>query len=417
MNSDRNIIKIVKEAKQAAIALGSISTNQKNKALAKMAASLLRQKNYILKANEKDLRNARNKKLSSAFTDRLRLNDKRIKEMASSLKALIKLEDPVGKTISKWRHKGLTIQKVRVPIGVIGIIYESRPNVTCDCAGLCLKSGNAVVLRGGSDALNTNLAIFNVLKKAALQSNIPDAALNIIKTKDRRAIDILLSLNDCIDLIIPRGGKSLIKLVTKKSKIPVIKHYEGICHIYVDRGADLAMAEKVCFNAKVERPGVCNAMETLLVNEKIAKLFLSRFAKSLEKAGVQIRGCAKTKKILKSIKLAKEADWKTEHLDLILAVKVVKNIDEAVKHINSFGSRHSDAIITKNRKNAPKFTKEIDSAAVFVNASTRLHDGYQFGLGAEMGISTDKIHCRGPMGLEELTIYKYVVTGKGNIRK
>lgn len=417
MRLKKEITKIAKSAKQAAIMLGSVSTAQKNRALSSMAAAIIAHKKYILRENQKDIKAAINKKLSSAFIDRLRLNDKRIKEMAHSLKALIKLEDPVGKTISKWRHKGLLIEKVRVPIGVVGIIYESRPNVTSDCAGLCLKSGNAVILRGGSDALKSNLAIFKVIKKAALKNKIPDASLNIIKAKSRKAIDILLGLNDYLDLIIPRGGKGLIKLVAQKSKIPVIKHYEGICHIYVDAKSDLDIAERVCFNAKVQRPGTCNAMETLLVDEKIAKAFLPGFIKHLKEVGVEIRGCSRTKRIIKNIKHATKHDWETEHLNLTLSVKIMKNLDEAIEHINRYGSRHSDAIITKDRKRALRFLKEVDSAAVFVNASTRLHDGFQLGLGAEMGISTDKIHCRGPMGLNELTIYKYVVIGKGKIRK
>lgn len=418
MTLQAEIINIAKKAKEASFVLGTLPTKQKDKTLFLIAKNLLKEKDYIIHENKKDLAAAEKSKLSSAFIDRLSLNEKRIKAMADSVKELIKLKDPVGQIIAKWRRpNGMVIEKVRVPIGVIGIIYESRPNVTSDCIGLCLRSSNAVILRGGSEAINSNTAIFNIANMVVLQNKIPSGAINFIAVKDRKAVDIMLGLNNYIDLIIPRGGKELIKLVTEKSKIPLIKHYEGICHIYVDKYADLAVAEKVCFNAKVQRPATCNAMETLLVHREIANKFLPGFAKLLQNSGVEIRGCPETLKIVKGIKPATALDWRTEYLDLILSIKIVRNLAEAINHINFYGSRHSDGIITRNKKSAEEFSKKVDSAAVFVNVSTRLHDGYEFGLGAEMGISTDKIHCRGPMGLEELTIYKYIVTGKGQIRK
>ncbi|NQS99895.1 MAG: glutamate-5-semialdehyde dehydrogenase, partial [Candidatus Omnitrophica bacterium] len=333
------------------------------------------------------------------------------------LKTVAALADPVGSVIRSWRRpNGLLIKKVRVPIGVIAIIYESRPNVTSDCLGLSFKSGNAVILRGGKEALHSNLAIFNVLRKSLIKQRLPEAAVNLVKLVDRRAIDVLLGLKDFVDLVIPRGGKGLIDLVSRKSRIPVIKHYQGICHTYVDRAADLTVARKVVFNAKVQRPGVCNAMETLLVHRHLARKFLPIMIKDLQDAGVEIRADQATGRIVKGLKRAKASDWSTEYLDLILSVKVVDSLDQALEHIARYGSGHSDAIITKDRHQALKFLNRVDSACVYLNASTRFTDGYEFGLGAEMGISTDKLHARGPMALEELTTYKYQVFGKGQIR-
>ncbi|MDD5454972.1 MAG: glutamate-5-semialdehyde dehydrogenase [Candidatus Ratteibacteria bacterium] len=418
MNLKTQILKIAQEAKKASYGLVKASTQDKNKALEKMAVGLLKAKDALIKANKQDLENARKKKLSSAFIDRLTLNEKRIEKIASDIKDVIKLQDPVGAIIKTWqRPNGLLISKKRVPIGVIGIIYESRPNVTSDAATLCLKAGNAVILRGGSESFNSNKKIVEIFRAALKGMAIPEEAIQFVSTTNRQAVDELLKLNDYIDLIIPRGGEELIRKVTENSRIPVIKHYKGVCHVYVDRFADIDMAINICFNAKVQRPGVCNAMETMLVDEKIAKKFLPLMIEKFKSAGVEIRGDAKTRKIVVDIKSATEADWYAEYLALILAVKIVSGVDEAIEHINKYGTHLSDSIITENKSNACKFLNEVDSATVYVNASTRFTDGGEFGLGAEIGISTDKIHARGPMGLEELTTYKYVVVGNGQVRK
>ncbi|MCX5657327.1 MAG: glutamate-5-semialdehyde dehydrogenase [Candidatus Omnitrophica bacterium] len=412
------ILKISLKAKSAAHDLALLSSETKNKALRDMACGLKKNSGSILSANRKDLLIAKKRGLSAAFLERLALNPKRIIEMAKSLESIARLTDPVGEIINmRKRPNGLVIGKMRVPIGVIGIIYESRPNVTSDCIGLCLKSSNSVILRGGSDAINSNLAIFRILNSIAAKNKIPEGSINIIPTAERKAVDILLKMDEYIDLIIPRGGEGLIREVVSKSRIPVIKHYKGVCHIYVDESADINMAANVSLNAKVQRPATCNAMETLLVNKKIAGKFLPVMINKFKKAGVEIRGCPLTRRIIPDIKIAKDKDFYTEYLDLILSVKVVKDINEAIRHIAKYGTMHSDSIITQNPKNAFKFLKEVDSAAVYVNASTRFTDGYQFGLGAEMGISTGKLHARGPMGLEELTTYKYIVFGEGQIRK
>jgi glutamate-5-semialdehyde dehydrogenase len=417
MNIKTEIIKIAKEAKKASYKVAKASTEEKNKALIKMAEGLIKEKDALIKINKKDVENAKKKGLSSALIDRLTLDEKRLEKIASDIRDIIKLEDPVGSIIKTWkRPNGLKISKVRVPIGVIGIIYESRPNVTSDAASLCLKAGNAVILRGGSESFNSNKKIAEVLRTVLKGTAISEEVIQFVPTTDRKAVDELLKLSDCIDLIIPRGGEELIRKVTKSSSIPVIKHYKGICHVYVDRFATLAMAENICFNAKVQRPGVCNAMETMLVDEKIAKEFLPKMLEKFKSAKVEIRGCSKTKEFVKDIKPAKESDWSEEYLDLILAVKVVSGIDEAIEHINTYGSNHSDAIVTDDYNNASRFLNEVDSAAVFVNASTRFTDGGEFGLGAEIGISTDKLHARGPMGLEELTTYKYIIFGDGQVR-
>jgi glutamate-5-semialdehyde dehydrogenase len=341
--------------------------------------------------------------------------------MSASLIEISKLDDPVDSVIKSWEaSSGLQIYKVRSPIGVILIIYESRPNVTSDCIGLCLKSSNCVILRGGSDALNSNRKIFEILNKVAVKNGIPKGSITFIDSKERKSVDALLKFDNLIDLVMPRGGEGLINEVKNKSRIPVIKHYKGICHVYVDSEADLNMAHRITFNAKVQRPGVCNAMETLLVHKDVAQRFLPAIIKDLQYAGCEIRGCKLTKKIarkLKKIKSATERDWSTEYLDLILSVRVVSSLDEAIRHINYYGSHHSDSIVTDDKNNAKRFLKEVDSACVFVNASTRFTDGYQFGMGAEIGISTDKLHARGPMGLEELTTYKYLIEGSGQIRQ
>ena len=414
----KDILAIARDAKKASFLMGQISSAVKERALLAMADGLEKNKSAIFAANKKDVKAAAAKKLSPAFIDRLTLNEKRIKSMAESLRQVAAQHDPIGEVIKMWtRPNGLWIGKLRVPLGVIGVIYESRPNVTADCVGLCLKAGNCAILRGGSEAINSNIAIFDILNDAAKKNGIPGGAINLIKTTDRKAVHILLTLSDYVDLIIPRGGESLIKEVAKRSEIPVLKHYKGVCHVYVDGDADLNMAEKICFNAKVQRPSVCNAMETLLVSEDVATRFLPSMVKKYKEAGVEIRGCPMTRRIVKGIKAATEKDWATEYLDLILSIKVVKGLHGAIEHINEYSTKLSDAIVTENYHNAVEFLRKVDSAAVYVNASTRFTDGGEFGFGAEIGISTDKFHARGPVGVEELTSYKYIIYGDGQIRE
>ncbi len=414
-NLKKQIENIAKQALAASRLIATLSTDAKNAALKDMAVALMSKKTIILKANKKDIIAARLR--GAAFIDRLTLTESIIKQMADSLLGIIKLKDPIGLVLRSWNtSNGLHIEKVRTPFGVVAIIYESRPNVTSDCIGLCFKSGNSVILRGGSEALNSNLAIYNVLNSVMRKHGLPRGAINLIGITDRKAIDALLKLDNYIDVVIPRGGEELINKVVKSSRIPVIKHYKGICHVYVDAWADLNMAQKVCFNAKVQRPGVCNAMESMLVHRDVASRFLPGMLKKFKDAGVQIRGCALTRRIAKWARLATEKDYRTEYLDLILSVKVVDGLDAGIAHINDYGSHHSDSIITDNRPNALKFLKQVDSACVYVNASTRFTDGFQFGMGAEIGISTDKLHARGPMALEELTTYKYMISGSGQVR-
>lgn len=418
MNMQNKILKLVKSAKEAAGRLAGVSTKNKNRALIAMAESLLKNTDYIMSENKKDIAYAEKKGLSKALIDRLTLNEKRINEMCASLKDVAKLDDPVGRILKQWkRPNGLVIKKKRVPIGVIAIIYESRPNVTVDSASLCLKSGNACILRGGSEAIYSNRAILKIITKDLTKFGIPVSVISMIDTIDRKAVEILLKQNEYIDLVIPRGGEDLMRTVAELSLIPVIKHYKGVCHLYVDKYADFKMAIDIAINAKTERPGVCNAIEKLLVHKGIAQKFLPLVARELQARGVELRGCPETVKILKNIKRAAEKDWHEEYLDLILTVKVVKDVHEAVAHINIYGSRHSDAIVTKDKHNAEFFLKNVDAACVYHNASTRFTDGYQFGMGAEIGISTDKIHARGPMALEELCTYKYVVVGNGQVRE
>ncbi|MDD5476649.1 MAG: glutamate-5-semialdehyde dehydrogenase [Candidatus Omnitrophica bacterium] len=415
-NLKTEIETIAKKAQAASRALAVLPKEAKDKVLVDMAAALLSNKDAILKANKKDIAALTGKGIS--FIDRLSLNEERIKEMADSLLDVVKLADPIGQVLRDWNTpSGLHIQKVRCPIGIVAIIYESRPNVTADCIGLCFKSGNSVILRGGSESLNSNLAIYNALNAVMKKHAIASGAINLIDTRGHKAVDILLKLNNYIDVVIPRGGEELINKVVKSSRIPVIKHYKGICHVYVDEWADLNMAENICFNAKVQRPGVCNAMESMLVHRDVAARFLPGMLKKLKEAGVEIRGCAFTRKIAKWAKIATEKDYRSEYLDLILSVKVVDDLDAAISHINDYGSHHSDSIVTDNQDNALKFLKEVDSACVYLNASTRFTDGNQFGMGAEIGISTDKLHARGPMALEELTTYKYMVFGSGQVRQ
>lgn len=418
MTLEKDVVNIVKRAKEASRILATLDSKTKDRALLSMADGLFKKSDSILEANRRDIKNAKDKGISSAMIERLALNEKRISSMSQGLKDVASLKDEIGViTEMVKRPNGLWIGKMRVPIGVIAIIYESRPNVTSDCAGLTLKSGNSVVLKGGSEAINSNIAIYKVLDDSIKAVGLPDGSINMIETTDRKAVGILLEQDRYIDLIMPRGGEGLIKEVASKSRIPVIKHYKGICHVYVDEHADLNMAHKISINAKLQRPSVCNAMESLLVHKDVAARFLPVVIDELKQKGVEIRGCKKTKKIVKEIKLAKESDWSTEYLDLILSVKVVSDIDQAIEHIARYGSMHSDAIVTDNYQNAMEFLKRVDSACVYLNASTRFTDGGEFGMGAEIGISTDKLHARGPMGLRELTSYKYVIFGNGQIRE
>lgn len=406
------------EARAGARVLAKASSKQKNEALVRMAEALKKRAKELISANKKDIQYAKGKGLSKAMIDRLTLNEKRVDEMAQGLIEVSALPDPVGEVIRmRQRPNGMSVGKMRVPIGVIGIIYESRPNVTADAAGLCLKAGNAVILRGGSEAIHSNKAIVKVLREALKKQGLHEGAATFIDTPDREAIMEMLKLEGIVDLIIPRGGEALIRAVTENSRIPVLKHYKGVCHIFVDRAADPIMAEEICFNAKVQRPGTCNAMETMLVDEAIAKGFLPKMLKRFEKAGVEIRGCPKTLAIYPDITEVKEEDYYREYLDLTLNVRIVEDMDEAMEHIAKYGSAHSDGIVSMNYDRAMRFLREVDSSAVLVNASTRLNDGFQFGLGAEIGISTDKIHARGPMGLEELTCTKFIVLGSGQLRE
>ncbi len=422
MNQDKirkNIVKLSKDAKNASRLLSLVETHEKNLALEKMAEALIVNLNFLIKENKKDLKEAEKKNYPKALITRLTLTEKVVNEMARCLLETAKLKDPVGEVLATFqRPNGLIIKKVRTPIGVIGIIYESRPNVTSDCIGLCLKSGNAVILKGGKEAIYSNRAIFSVLKKALQSTKIPVEAIQLVDFLDRQAVHILLKQDQSIDLIIPRGGEELIRFVVEHSRIPVVKQSKGVCHTYVSQTANLDMARAICFNAKVQKPAVCNAMETLLVNRQVAAQFLPSMIENFQKAGVEIRGDTTTRHIVKiGVKKATEKDWSTEYLDLILSIKVVDTLKEAIDHINTFGSHHSETIVTENKEEGEEFLKSLDSACLYVNASTRFTDGYQFGFGAEVGISTDKLHARGPMGLEELTTYKYLIYGNGQVRE
>jgi len=409
---------LVTRAKSASGRLATLSTAVKNQALLAMAEALEEQKDALVAANELDLEVFGAAPEKKAMRDRLRLTTERIVEMATGLREVAALADPLGDMPKMWtRPNGMQVGRVRVPIGVIGIIYESRPNVTADSAGLCLKSGNACVLRGGSEAIHSNTAIAAVLSEAAEKAGVPVGAISFVARPDRELVPLLLKQDRYIDLIIPRGGESLMRVVTEHATIPVMKHDAGVCHIYVDADADPAMAERVCFNAKVQRPSTCNAMETLLVHQGIARQWLAPFIEKLVAAKVEVRGCQKTCELSSSAKPASDEDFGKEFLDLTVAVKVVKNVDEAMEHIAKYGSQHTEAIVTSDYPKAMRFLREVDASAVLVNASTRLNDGYQFGLGAEIGISTSRIHARGPMGLEELTCFKFIVLGSGQVRE
>ncbi|MDO9528563.1 MAG: glutamate-5-semialdehyde dehydrogenase [Syntrophales bacterium] len=417
MSVKEKITEIARNARRAGNTLANMSSDVKNRALLQMAEELVRQTDYLVSENAKDLDYANKKGLSAAMIDRLTLNEMTIKGIADGLMEVAALPDPVGKITSMWRRpNNLLVGKKRIPLGVIGIIYESRPNITADAAALCLKSGNAVILRGGSEAINSNVAITGLLQKVLRNVGIPEAAIQVISITDREAVNVMLQLEEYIDLIIPRGGEELIRAVVDQSKIPVIKHYKGVCHIFVDASADFDMAEKICMNAKTQRPGVCNAMETLLIHKDIAETFLPGMAEKFREAGVVLRGCDKTRSILPDIEKASEDDWYEEYLDLILAVRVVEDIDEATAHIEKYGSLHTESIITGDYNNSQRFLNEVNSSTVLVNASTRFSDGFELGLGAEIGISTTKLHAFGPMGLEELTTTKFIIYGDGQVR-
>jgi len=405
------------QARAAARRLTALDTERKNEALQSMAALIRLQSGVIQEKNQLDLEAGRAKGLSEALLDRLELTDKRIESMAQGLEEIAQMRDPVGEVVSQWRRPGgFEVGRIRIPLGVIGIIYESRPNVTADAAGLCFKAGNATLLRGGSEAIHSNTAIAVAVRQGLEKAGAPADAVQVLETTDRAAVGAMLKLNDLIDVIIPRGGKGLIKRVVEESTIPVIKHYEGICHTFIHREADLEMAVKIAVNAKVQRPGTCNAMETLLVDAPIAGEFLPKVAEALKAHGVTLYGCAKTGAIIPVDKQATEEDYRSEFLALTLNVRVVQDMDEAMDHIAAFGSRHTDGIVTRSYAAARRFVREVDSSSVMVNASSRLADGGVYGLGAEIGISTDKLHAYGPMGVEELTTKKFVVYGNGALR-
>ncbi|MBI3358137.1 MAG: glutamate-5-semialdehyde dehydrogenase [Nitrospirae bacterium] len=423
MNLKEEIRQQATDAKKAASHLARCGTQVKNRALLAMADALERQSDFLIEENVKDLTEARAQGISLPLLERLTLSKKRIVEMATGIRAVAALPDPVGEISGMTRRpNGMQVGQMRVPIGVIGIIYESRPNVTADTAALCIKSGNAVILRGGSEAIFSNKAIASVLETSGKENGLPPHAVTFIETTDRQAIFDLLLLDDLIDLIIPRGGDGLIRTVVQNSRIPVMKHDKGITHTYVDASADIEMAKKIVINAKTQRPATCNAMETLLADRAIAPFWLPEISKQLQQAGVALRTCPDTFRLLEkagfqNIALATEEDWKTEYLDLILSIKIVNGMEEAMAHIARYGSAHSEAIITSDYSRAMRFLNEVDASAVFINASTRLNDGYELGLGAEMGISTSRIHARGPMGLQALTCNKFIIMGEGQVRE
>lgn len=416
-NIEEMLITQGQRARRAARFLANASTSVKNQALYRMADQLEAGQDAILAANQRDLELGRQQGLSSALLERLTLNQGRIKDMAQGLRDVAALPDPIGETIaSSRRPNGLDISRVRTPIGVIGIIYESRPNVTADAAALCLKSGNAILLRGGEEALNSNRVIAHIISAAAEESGIPEGAIQLVDSEDRQAAVFMMKMHQYLDVLIPRGGKGLKQAVLENAIVPIIMTGMGNCHVYVDEFADLNKAQPIVFNAKVQRPSVCNAAETLLVHHEIAAVFLPGMLDALAAAGVEIRGCEKTREIVPGIKAASSEDWEEEYLDLILAVKVVAHLDEAINHINQYGTGHSEAIVSENYSCVRRFLAEVDAAAVYANASTRFTDGGEFGMGAEMGISTQKLHARGPMGLKELTTTKFIIQGDGQIR-
>ena len=418
MGIAEQITNIAKQAKKASRSVAALDTQQKNRVLADIKELLISEKDLLQKENRKDIEKAEEQGLSNAMIDRLTLSDKVIEGMAKGLDDVINLPDPVGEVEKMWkRPNGLQVGKVRIPLGVIGMIYESRPNVTIDAAGLCLKSGNAIILRGGKEALNSNLALADIVQKALTRSGVAGNAVQVIPITDREAVIEMLKLQELIDVIIPRGGESLIRTVYENSRIPVIAHYKGVCHVFIDQSADPLMAEQITINSKTHRPGVCNALETLLVHRAFAETHLKDLIQALKGKGVIIKGCEKTAKIAGDIEKATEEDWHAEYLDLRLSVRVVENLEEAMDHIECYGSKHTETIVTSDYANGRKFLSAVDSSVVLINASTRFNDGGQLGLGAEIGISTSKLHSFGPMGLEELTTKKFIVFGEGQIRE
>ena len=418
MSLSNIILEMAKKAKTASRDMRGLTSAQKDRALKLVATRLLEQEDEIINANKDDLTRAKESGLSSAMIDRLTLNHDVLVSMGNGLEEVAALPDPVGRVTGMWkRPNGLLAGRVRIPLGVIGFIYESRPNVTVDAAALCLKSGNSVILKGGSEAINSNLILARIIADALSDAGINPDTVQVVSSTDREAVKELIRLEDYIDVIIPRGGEGLIHFVSENSRVPVLKHYKGVCHVYVDEHADIKMASDICFNSKVQRPGVCNAMETLLVHEKIADAFLPGMLQRFKDAGVEIRGCDRTVQFSSDIIPALEADWPAEFLDLVLAIKIVKDMDEALEHIERYGSNHTEAIVTNDYNASQRFLSEVDSSVVLVNASTRFNDGNQLGLGAEIGINTSKLHAFGPMGLEELTTTKFIVYGQGQIRK
>jgi len=408
---------IARDAKHSAGQLRSVKSTEKDAAIELMASYILSKTDDIIAENARDVAFAEEKGLSRAMIDRLALNEERIASIASGLREVAKLPDPVGEVSGMWRRpNGLLVGRIRIPLGVIGFIYESRPNVTVDAACLCLKSGNAVLLRGGSEAIHSNLILTSILSHAMLEADLPEKAIQLIPFTEHEAVRVLLSMDEYVDMIIPRGGEELIRFVSEHSRIPVLKHFKGVCHVYVDEFADIDMAQKICFNAKVQRPGVCNAMETMLVHKKVAPSFLPPMVKAFTKAGVEIRACEKSLAIVPGLNPADEKDWPAEFLDLILSVKIVEDMDEALRHIERYGSNHTESIVTNNYQRAQEFLDKVDASVVLVNASTRFNDGFELGLGAEIGISTSKVHAYGPMGLKELTSSKFIVFGSGQVR-
>ena len=415
---EKELILMGKNARKASQILTLANSDLKNSALEAMAVDIEKNKENILEANIKDVEKAKANNISKSFLDRLILNDERIESISDGLREIIKIEDPVGQTMSKWdRPNGLNIERVRTPLGVIGVIYESRPNVTADAGALCLKAGNAVILRGGSESYFSSNAIYNSLKNGLIKTGLPEHSIQIIPTTDRSAVGYLLSgLNDSIDVVVPRGGKSLVERVQNEAKVPVFGHLEGICHVYIDKDADIKKAIEVTVNAKMRRTGICGAAETLLIDKENADIFLPKLAEALEDLDCELRGCNNSLKIINDMIPAEENDWSTEYLDAIISVKIVDGIRGAIDHINSYSTSHTDSIITENIKTADIFLKEIDSAIVMHNTSTQFADGGEFGMGAEIGIATGRFHARGPVGVEQLTSFKYIVRGSGQVR-
>ena len=408
---------MARDAKLSARQLRSAKRVEKDAAIESMAAHLLSKRGNIIAENAKDIVFAREKGLSAAMIDRLTLTEERITSMVTGLREVANLPDPVGEVSGIWRRpNGLQVGRSRIPLGVIGFIYESRPNVTVDAASLCLKSGNSVLLRGGSEAIHSNMILTDILHQALREADLPEKAIQLIPSTEHEAVRILLGMDEYVDMVIPRGGEGLIRFVSEHSRIPVLKHFKGVCHVYVDEFADREMAHEICFNAKVQRPGVCNAMETMLVHKKIAPTFLPRMVDAFTRTGVEIRACEKSLALLPGLNLADETDWPAEFLDLILAVKIVEDMDEALDHIEQYGSNHTEAIVTNGYERSQEFLDKVDASVVLVNASTRFNDGFELGLGAEIGISTSKLHAYGPMSLRELTTSKFIVFGSGQVR-